>query len=404
MPTGTVPAAGRDAVRARSERARLAVAVAFGVNGLAFASWIARVPAIRDALGLSASQLGVLLLCGSLGAVSALPLSGPLVHRVGPARAVLGGGGLVAAGLVGVSLGLAAGAVVPCGAALFVLGLGISTWDVGMNVEGADVEHRLARPLMPRFHAGFSLGTVVGALLGAGAAALGVPVAAQLTATAAVVAAAVAAATRRFLPVEQAEGDTGAQRSGVGQAWREPRTLLVGLMVLAFAFTEGTANDWLAVALVDGYGTSDALGALGFGAFVTAMTVARLAGGAALERWGRVLVLRVTAALALGGLLLVVYGPAVPWVLAGALLWGAGASLGFPVGMSAAADEPARAAVRVSVVSSIGYTAFLAGPPLVGFLADGIGVLRALLVVVAALVIGLLTAGAVRPLRSSVPE
>ena len=133
-------------------------------------------------------------------------------------------------------------------------------------------------------------------------------------------------------------------------------------MVLGFAFTEGSANDWMAVAMVDGYGTTEAVGAIGFGVFVAAMTVARMFGGAALERFGRVATLRATAVLGLAGLLLVLLGGSAPVAIAGAVLWGFGAALGFPVGMSAAADDPERAAVRVSVVSSIGYTAFLAGP------------------------------------------
>jgi cyanate permease len=110
-------------------------------------------------------------------------------------------------------------------------------------------------------------------------------------------------------------------------------------------------------------------------------------------------VLRLTAGLALGGLLLVVSGIGTPVALLGAVLWGAGASLGFPVGMSSAADDPLRAAIRVSVVSSIGYTAFLAGPPLIGFLAEQFGMLRALLVVVGALALALACSGAARPLQ-----
>jgi predicted MFS family arabinose efflux permease len=128
------------------------------------------------------------------------------------------------------------------------------------------------------------------------------------------------------------------------------------------------------------------------------MTAARMVGGAALERWGRVVVLRITAASALAGLLLVVAGHSLPVAIVGTLLWGAGASLGFPVGMSSAADDPARAAVRVSVASSIGYGAFLAGPPLIGLLAERVGVLRALLVVLGALLLGLLASGAAKPL------
>jgi MFS family permease len=127
-------------------------------------------------------------------------------------------------------------------------------------------------------------------------------------------------------------------------------------------------------------------------------------GGAALERFGRVPVVRATAVIALAGLLLMLLGGSVPVALAGALLWGIGASLGFPVGMSAAADDPARAAARVSVVSSIGYTAFIAGPPLIGLLGEHAGILRALFVVLGALLLGLLAAGSARPLAESDPS
>jgi len=381
-------------VRRAVERARLAVAVAFAANGVAFASWVSRTPAVRDALSLTKTELGLLLLCASLGSLAALPLSGALVHRLGPARTVLGGGGAVSAGLLLAAAGLSRADVALTAVGLALVGLGISAWDVAMNVEGADVERRLDRPLMPRFHAAFSIGTVLGALLGAGAAATVVGVEAQLVVTAVVVLVAVAAAVRAFLAVERT-GDAPT-RSLLAQAWREPRTLLIGLMVLAFAFTEGTANDWLALTVVDGLGASEALGALGFGVFVAAMTLGRTVGGSALRHYGRVPVLRTSALVALVGLLLVVFGPSLAWVLTGAAVWGLGTALGFPVGMSAGADDPHRAALRVSVVSSIGYTAFLVGPPLVGFLADAVGVRRSLLVVVVALIVALLTAARAR--------
>jgi fucose permease len=382
-----------------TERARVAVAVAFVVNGFAFASWISRVPAARDALGLSSAGLGLLLLCLAVGSVVALPLTGPVVHRIGPARGVLGGATLVLAGLLLLALGVSAGQVLAAGAGLTLVGMGVGGWDVAMNIEGAAVEQRLGRVLMPRLHAGFSLGTVAGALLGAGAAALGFPLPAQLVLTAVLALVAVAVATRSFLPVEPAAEDAHRGGSGVGRAWREPRTLLVGVLTLAFAFTEGSANDWLAVALVDGHGIAESTAAVGFAVFVAAMTAFRMVGGALLDRFGRVAVLRAGGVTALLGLLLFVTAPGLPFALTGAVLWGAGAALGFPVGMSAAADDPARAAARVSVVSSIAYTAFLAGPPLIGFVAEVTGVLQALLVVVVVLAVGLLAAGATRPLR-----
>jgi predicted MFS family arabinose efflux permease len=395
--TGALPAA-------QLLRARTAVVVAFITAGLAFSSFIARAPALRDSLGLSTAQLGLLLLCMSGGAVAGLPLSGPIVHRLGPGRAVLSGALSMTVGLALLSVGMFAEFVPVAALGLFATGLGTGVWDVAMNVEGADVERRLGRSLMPRLHAAFSLGTVAGAGVGAACAALGVPLPAQLAGIVVLLPIVVTPAVRRFLPVQAAAPDEPRSGSGVLAAWREPRTIVVGLMVLAFAFTEGSANDWIAIAMVDGHGTSETLGAIAFGFFVAAMTAGRMAGGAALERFGRVVVVRTTAVIALAGLLLMLLGGSVPVALAGALLWGVGASLGFPVGMSAAADDPARAAARVSVVSSIGYTAFIAGPPLIGLLGEHAGILRALFVVLGALTLGLLAAGASRPLAPQPPN
>ena len=388
---------GTTADTRRIERAKVAVGAAFTINGVAVASWIARVPAARDELGLSSAQLGLLLLCMSVGSVLALPASGAVVHRFAPGRSALAAGALAVTGMVVLSAGLTAGLAPLAGAGLFMLGTGIAIWDVSMNVEGADVEQRLGRAIMPRFHAGFSVGTVAGALAGAAAAGVGMSLALQLVVTGGLVLAALAVTVRSFLPVHEPEDGEPKPRSGVSVAWRERRTLLIGLLVLAFAFTEGSAYDWLAVALVDDYDTSGALAAVGFGVFVAAMTVARLVGTTLLDRHGRIAVLRISAASAVVGVLLFVFASNVPLAFVGAVLWGMGAALGFPVGMSAAADEPDRAAARVSVVSAIGYTAFLAGPPLIGFLAEATGVLRALLVIIAFVAVSILAVGAARP-------
>ena len=285
---------------------------------------------------------------------------------------------------------------------LFLFGFGQGAWDVAMNVQGAVVERRLGRAIMPRFHAGFSIGTVGGALSGAALVALGVGVTVHLVVVGVVVAAAVPFAVRGFVPdtEERAPGDDPApERRSALAAWREPRTLLVGLFVLAFAFAEGTGNDWSSVALIDGYGTSRVVGILGFATFLAAMTAGRWFGPQLLDRYGRVAVCRVMAAASVVGLLLFVFGghPALAFV--GAVLWGAGLSLGFPVGMSAGADDPAHAASRVSVIASVGYLAFLGGPPLIGFLGEHVGVLRALTAVAVLLAMAVAIAGTVAPAR-----
>jgi MFS family permease len=226
---------------------------------------------------------------------------------------------------------------------------------------------------MPRFHAAWSGGSILGATVGVPVNAVDLPLVVHLGAIGGLSAAAAWWATAGFLPAHAEHGG----HSGLA-AWREPRTLAIGLMVLAFALTEGVANDWLALALIDGYGAPDWLGVAGFALFVTSMTTGRVAGTVLLDRFGRVPVLLTTATSAVLGLLLVVYGVHPVLVVVGVVVWGLGASLGFPVGMSAAADEPARAAARVSVVATMGYVAFLGGPPLIGFVADrGRGPVRA---------------------------
>jgi MFS family permease len=380
---------------ARLRRAKIAVGFTFGVNGLAFAGWFARAPAVRHDLHLSVSGFGLLLLCISVAAI--IPVAGPLVQRVGPGRAVLLASTSMAVGLAALATGTLLGSIPVAGAGLALTGMGNSTWDVAMNVEGADVERHLGRTIMPRFHAGFSLGTVGGAAVSAVASSTGLPVWVQLYLTAILTIAVMTWVVRGFLPYRPLPPGESHPMS-VRQAWVEPRTIFIGLIMLGFGFAEGTANDWLAIGLVDGYHATETVGAVGYGTFVVAMTLSRMFGGHAIERWGRVVVLRAIAVAGVAGLLLVFSGRAVPLALLGGLLWGVGASLGFPIGMSAAADDPVRSAIRVSVAGSIGYTAFLAGPPLIGVLAQHLDVLDAILCALAALLLGALASGAARPL------
>ena len=165
------------------------------------------------------------------------------------------------------------------------------------------------------------------------------------------------------------------------------------------AFTEGTGNDWLSLGVIDGYHTPAVLGTLTFALFLAAMTAGRWFGPGLIDRYGRVRVLRVCSATALAGLLMIVFGRVLPVAVAGAILMGLGTSLGFPVGLSAAADDPRYAAPRVSTAASIGYLAFLAGPPAIGFLADQVGVLRSITVAGILIAASLVLARFTAPLR-----
>ena len=175
------------------------------------------------------------------------------------------------------------------------------------------------------------------------------------------------------------------------------RTLLIGLFVLAFAFAEGTGNDWIGIALIDGYGTSAAVGTLGFAAFLAAMTAGRWFGPRSLDRYGSGDRHPGADGDLSGGCAVVCFWDLRRGRIHRRRALGVGLALGFPVGMSAGADEAAMAAPRVSVIASIGYCAFLAGPPLIGFLGDHFTVLRAVLAVAVLLAVAIMITGAVRP-------
>ena len=377
--------------------------VAFIGAGFAFAGWASRIPQVRDRLHLTSAALGLVLLTIAAGSITALLLAGMIVTRFHSRRTVTAMASLQGAALAAVAFGYLAG-VVPVVVGVFVFGFSAAAWDVAMNVQGAAVERRLGRAIMPRFHAGYSIGTVAGALVGAAMVALHVPVTAHLLAVADAVAVVIPAAVRSFIPDidDPAAGRGAANATGKTASpwrrWRELRTLLVGIVVLAFAFAEGAGIDWISLSLIDGYQLPAVLGTLGFAAFLASMTIGRWFADGVLARYGRVAVIRGQTVLAIAGVLVFVFSPTAPLAFAGVLLWGVGASLGFPVGMSAAADDPAAAAGRVSVVASIGYCAFLGGPPLIGYLGQDVTVLRALVAVAVVLALSTLVTGALRPL------
>lgn len=412
---------------------RNGVLTAYAGSGLVFASWVSRIPAIRDDLGLSSGQVGLMLLCMSLGSFASVAASGLIVLRLGSKLTSRLGSVIQTVGVIVMGLGATMFAdPLVVGAGLVLVGLGTGSWNTASNIEGAAVERALGRHIMPRLHGSFSIGTVAGAGLGALAASLHVPVAIHLSIIAITVCIAVligaghyqadklnssgamvelgdsgavpgtgpipiiTAGTAESLSTHKAAHDKTTGKAKIAAAWRDPRTLLLGALVLGLGLAEGAAGDWVALAMVDGYGSTAAIGAVGYGIFVSAMTIGRFAGTVVLDRYGRVMVLRVGAALAVLGLALFVFAPSAEVALAALVFWGLGSALGFPVAMSAASDDPEHAAARVSVVSTVGYGAFLGGPPLLGLLAEHVGVLHSLLAVLIMLVIAFFLTPVVR--------
>jgi len=372
------------------------------VVGLGLASWVTRTPAIRDAVDASTAQMGLILFGLSIGSMIGVLSSGPLVARFGARPIALTGTVLVISGVAVAGTSTAVPAALGVFAGLLLFGLGGGLGEIALNVDAADIERITGRIVLPYLHGCFSLGTVIGALAGIGMTAIDFPVIWHLLIVAAVlVGLLVWGAPGLTAGIGRTDHDPAAAAQRAARkgpsVWRDPLVLAIGVVVLAMAFAEGSANDWLPLLMVDGHGMSEALSSFVFAAFAAMMTVGRFVGGIVVDRFGRGLVLRVSAVLAIVGILVVSFAPNLVLACSAVVLWGLGASLGFPVAISAAGDSDDRPAERVSAVATSGYLAFLVGPPLLGFIGEHIGLQRAMLVVVGILIVGAIATLAIKP-------
>ncbi|HEU5390318.1 MAG TPA: MFS transporter [Streptosporangiaceae bacterium] len=386
-------------------RWRRTITAAFGLGGITIAAWGPRLPAIKTSLGIGTATIGLLLAGVTVGAIGGLLASTPVLHWLGSRRAVTSALLLIAAALAVMGAGLAAGLVPVLAVAFVVTGFGIGLLDVLINVEGAAVERAARRTLMPMMHAAWSVGVAAGAGIGAACAALGIAPAAQMIAEAVLIAAA-ALALAAGIPAgnRAADGqpppDGGAKGSRFRHwlhGWLDWRLLLIGVVMLGVELGEGSAGNWLTLAVRNGHGQAAAVAALFATAFAAGEATTRIFGGPLVDRLGRVLTIRVTTALGVVGMLLFILAGNIWVVLVGVLLWSVGVSMGFPLGMSAAAESGPDPAARVSVVASIGYFANLAGPPAIGVLAQSVGLLNSMWLIVAMFVAAFAAAGSFRP-------
>ncbi len=395
--------------RSQYVRWRTAIFAIFLASGLSIATWASRVPDIKLALEVDKAQVGMLLLGAGIASIIGISTSPAIMARTGARLGMMVSIFTFASGVALIGIGanvLGSYSVVLIGLVLF--GLGNGCVDVMMNVEATAIEQHSGKTILPLFHAFFSFGTVIGAGLGALAAQLHIDVFTHTlviaVAIAAIGIASIANVPRREEALDPAADDAEKphwrERMHVAMsAWREPRTYAIGVVMLGMSFAEGGANDWLALGVAEDHGGGTALGAAALATFSVAMTVVRVFGGPLVDRFGRVAVLRILAVAAASGILLFILAPSLPLVFVGAALWGVGASLGFPLGMSAAADDPAKAAARVSAAATIGYISFLGGPPVLGFISEHIGLLNTLYILVGLVVLSGLFSGAARPLR-----
>jgi nitrate/nitrite transporter NarK len=275
-------------------------------------------------------------------------------------------------------------------------------------VEGSAIERAAGRTLMPMMHAAWSIGVAVGSGIGAACAALGVTPSAQFIAEAVIIATAALGTAAgiphgRRAPAGQQPRDRRAKLRQWLHGWLDWRLLLIGTVMLGVELGEGSANNWLTLAVRNDHGQTATVAAMFFTAFAAGEALARIFGAPIVDRLGRVRTIRVTTALGIIGVVLFIQAGNLWIVLVGVLLWAVGVSMGFPLGMSAAAESGPDPAARVSVVASIGYFANLAGPPVIGVLAESAGLLNALWLIAALFIAAFAVAGSLRP-RPAAPE
>ncbi len=360
--------------------ARGAVAATFFFNGASFASWVVRIPAVQSRLGLDAGRLGVVLLGHAVGALIAMPLAGALAARRGSRLATRASALAYALFLV---LPPLAPSALLLALALVVLGAAEGALNVTMNAQAAEVERRYGRPIMSSFHALYSVGGLLGASLGGFAAARGIGPVPHLAAAALVTLVVTTLGGPRYLA-----GDAGGAR---GPLFARPsRALLaLGAVSLCVAFGEGAVADWSAVFLRDVTGAGAGLAAAGFAAFSLTMAAGRFAGDWSVARIGAERLVRYGGALTAAGAA-VALGVATPWAaVAGFGLVGAGLATLFPIVVTTAGRMTAgTAGAAIAAIATLGHAGYIAGPPLVGLLANAVTLRVALgLIVVAGLAI-----------------
>ncbi|MEY4458280.1 MAG: hypothetical protein RIS25_873 [Actinomycetota bacterium] len=371
----------------------------FIVQGFVSASILVRFPQVTEMLGITTAELGVLLFVGAVGSLLALSLIGRFISVRGTRIPVVWGTLILILALIVEAVSIQSGSTVGYGIGLFIAGFAVGAADVGINVDGAEIESRRGRSTLPRLHAAYSVGTLVGAGVGTLSMVVGFPLVAQVT---------VLAALSLVVPVlgflwepdgigreVAATDDSSKAGSGRGLSFVSPSLVFLGLGIFGMTLAEGASNDWLALTFSHSFGQSDTIAGLSYVALLVTISAVRFWGGAWADRFGRVATLRALALMGIAGLLTIALSVDVPIAFVGVVLWGAGVALAFPLFISAAGEMP-NPARTVAFVTTCGYAAFLVGPPLLGFVGHAIGMSNMLWVITAFLAVSFVTAGAAR--------
>lgn len=357
--------------------------IIFFVAGLSFASWAGRLSIIDAVFEFSGIKMGGFLLCMTLGTLVGIAIVPSISRQVNTRWLLL----VLPLLLVCALLALGASITItknPNTAflALFMNGLFFGCLDIMMNVSGARVERHKSRSIMPAFHGFFSLGTLTGAGIATTTISLEIRTFWHFIFVSILIIALTLIAQKGLSGWENEKyrksEDNGLKNHAAGSR-KFSALLIIGLMVAGLSFAEGSANDWIAVAAVSGHGLAHESGALLFTLFVAAMTIGRFGGGRLIDAFGPQRTLLLMGSIGLAGICVFILGDG-PWILGvSTIMWGLGSSLGFPVGMTIAAQQSKRLGPNsVSIISAFGYAAMLTGPPAIGLVEDAIGLPSAL--------------------------
>mgnify|MGYP000591299559 FL=1 len=375
-----------------------AILVFFSVIGLTGSSLMVRLPLVRDTLNISTGTLGLILVAGSAGAMGGLLYVGKFVARVGTKRSAIVGMSIWFFGWALACIGLAIGSPIVFAIGNFFGGIGAGVTDVSINVDGSAIEQRLGRAAMPKMHAAFSIGTLLGAGLGTLAIQINLNLAVQIGILT-TVSYLIPIFISRYLPSDNGLHSEEEKAGTAGPVFTKV-VVLLGLGIFGMTLAEGASNDWLAIGLVDDYNADPTSAGIGFAILVASMTIVRFFGGSLTDRLGKALTLRITGIMGVLGLVLLIARISIPLAWMGSFLWGVGVALAFPLFLSAAGEQP-NPARKVATVSAFGYASFLVGPPLLGFVGQAIGVVNMYWIVLMFIVLSVVVAGAAGNTKAS---
>ncbi|MGQ9020824.1 MFS transporter [Bacillus sp. 18-5] len=377
-----------------------AIIVIFTMSGISISTWFSRTPEVRDLLQANTGTMGLILLGLSVGSIVGLVLSNVFVRKKGGRVAIVISAFLMFLGFTTLAIGSTLSSIFVVTAGLFLFGAGSGMCNVAMNLEGTEIEYSIKKTILPILHASFSIGTLFGAGAGILFIHLGVSVLNHLLVIALLFFLSILICTR-FIPHGTGKDQHEKQSDTIDDTqtpWLNKRTVSLAMIALCLAFVEGSANDWIPLAMVDGYQVSHSMSTVIYALFLCGMISGRLISGRLIDRFGRVLLLRIAILSAAAGLFLVILKISLVVCMISIFLWGLGASLGFPLTISAAGDDSRYAVKRVSIVTLSGYTASLSGPPILGLLANQVGLLHAFIFVLFAICIaGIFTKAVAKP-------